>query len=86
MKSFSRRHIHALDDSLSVDLSEEEQSIVNQTFDAYGTWTAGQLVAITHEKDTPWYKVTNKGKQFGRGLVIPNKIIREYYKSLANGE
>ncbi len=80
---FGRSHIDSLFDSYSVDLSEDEQNIVNQTFDGYGKYTAGQLVALTHKEGTPWHQVT-KGEYYGRGVIIPNYIIEQYYERLSH--
>ena len=78
IQKFGRSHISGLPDEYGVELSDDEKSIVDQTFDGYSSYTAGELVALTHEKGTPWYTVT-KGKSYGPGIIIPNHVIEQYY-------
>ncbi len=81
---FGRNHITDLSDDFKCNLTQEEQSIVDQTWDIYSQYTASQLVALTHKKGTPWYAVTEGGSHFGRGLIIPNDKISDYYKSFVS--
>ncbi len=79
--TFQRKHITSLPNEYVVELTEQEMSIVKQTFEGYSNYTAGQLVALTHKKGTPWHLIT-EGKHYGAGVVIPNGIIRDYYQKL----
>ena len=81
-QQFGRSHISSLPDEYSVELTEHEDSVVDQTFDGYSSYTAGQLVALTHGKGTPWYTVT-KGKRYGAGIIIPNHVIQQYYHDIS---
>lgn len=80
-KMFGRKHIWGLPPEYDVDLTEEEDSIVRQTFDGYTSYTANELVRLTHQEGTPWHQVTG-GKRYGLGIVIPNDIIGKYYYDL----
>lgn len=46
-------------------------------FDKYGQYTSGQLITLTHEKDSPWNKTWQDGR--GRNLQIDNYSILQYY-------
>ena len=81
LQQFGRSHINSLPEEYDIKLSDDEQSIVDQTFDGYASYTAGQLVALTHEKGTPWHTVT-KGKHHGPGIIIPNHLIEQYYQQI----
>ena len=82
IQKFGRSHISSFPDEYDVKLSDDEGSIVDQIFDGYSSYTAGQLVALTHEKGTPWHTVT-KGKRYGPGIIIPNHVIEQYYNDIS---
>ena len=50
---------------------------INQVINNYGNYTAGQLVEITHKKDTPWEK-TYTGETY---TIIDDETIKEYHKN-----
>lgn len=50
---------------------------IKTIFNKYGQYTSGQLISLTHEKDSPWDKTWQEGR--GRSLQIDNYSILEYY-------
>ena len=58
-----------------------ELELIDKIREVYGTFSGVKLSAITHETGTPWSKVILNRKTFGRGVVIPNSLIEEYYRS-----
>ena len=59
---------------------EEQRDVIEQVHEVYGDFTALQLSALTHKPGTPW-DVTYR--EYGAGVIIPNELIRDYYKRLA---
>lgn len=65
------------------EVLEEDASLIdilNQVWKGYSSYTAPQLVEITHRENTPWFE-TYDGS-FGK--VIPNEKIKLYYQRLSN--
>lgn len=59
---------------------ENDKKIVEIVWNMYGKFSAGELVNLTHKEGTPWdltYR-PNSNK------IIPNDLIKEYYKILVN--
>lgn len=54
----------------------EKIKSIEDTLNKYGGYTAGELVGITHKKDTPW-EITGKGLL--RNKEINNEIILKYH-------
>lgn len=51
-------------------------------WNSYGKYDGIALSAMTHQADTPWYKVWhNEGAKDKREIPIPNDYIEEHYKS-----
>lgn len=63
------------------ELSDNEKSVVQQTFDIYGDLSGPALSRITHAEKTPW-ALTYQKHQFG--LVIPQDLIQDHYTTLAS--
>ena len=57
---------------------------LDNVWNAYKHLDGFQLSAITHQKDTPWYKtwVDNGGSEY-LGAAIPQGTIAEHYRQLA---
>lgn len=56
-------------------------SFLKKIWDVYGSLTAFQLSAMTHQKDTPWDKVWNQEKGCERrGIAIPDSYMKDYFK------
>ncbi len=55
--------------------------------EVYGKWNGTQLSAITHLPDTPWSQVRKGKPEDARDIVIPNNLIRDFFKKKAeNGD
>jgi uncharacterized phage-associated protein len=64
---------------------EEVQLFLDDVWRAYRNFSALQLSTMTHKKDTPWHQVwKEQGGSEMLGAVIPNHIIEEHYKRLAD--
>jgi uncharacterized phage-associated protein len=61
-------------------LDEAEDDVIQQVFNVYGGRTAMQLSRMTHAAGTPWDLTYEPG---GFGDVIPNDLIEEHYRRLA---
>jgi uncharacterized phage-associated protein len=61
--------------------AQADQAIM-AVWEAYRKHTASQLSQITHLPKTPWDQIWNQPN--GRYTVIPNEIIKEYYKNRVN--
>lgn len=64
--------------------TEDTKVFLKSVWDAYSKYSGWQLSAITHEKDTPWFKtwIDDGGHQF-TGVIIPNDVIHSHYSHLA---
>lgn len=62
------------------DLDGQEEDIVRQVFELYGSKTGPALSRLTHADGTPW-DLTYEPGSFG--LVIPTDTIRDHYVRLA---
>ena len=58
---------------------DEENDIISQVFDVYGSLSGLQLSALTHQKGTPWARTI---KSYRQGAVIPNTLIQEYFEGI----
>ena len=61
------------------EFDDLEKSVMDQTVDIYGCYSAIRLSMMTHAKGTPWDIVYN---EIGRDFVIPNDLIEEHYMQL----
>ena len=64
----------------SDEFDDEQRDVIEQVHEVYGDFTALQLSALTHKPGTPW-DVTYR--EYGAGVIIPNELIRDYYRRLA---
>jgi uncharacterized phage-associated protein len=62
-------------------LDADEQSIVDQVYEAYKGYSGPQLSRMTHADGTPWHLTYERGS-FGK--VIPVDLIEDHYKKLAS--
>jgi uncharacterized phage-associated protein len=60
------------------NLSLEDKEVINKVWEAFGGYSAGRLVDITHAH-TPWKEAYNSANN-----EISNKTIKEYYTPLLN--
>lgn len=67
----------------SNDIDDQASTLINGVLKAYKEYSAWGLSAITHQPGTPWHTVYAGGGV--QGSIIPNEIIRDYYKSRVEG-
>jgi len=85
LRQFGRDYVTG---ELAPDLRETIESdpqadeAIMAVWEAYRKHTAFQLSQITHLPKTPWDQIWNKPN--GRYMIIPNDIIKEYYKNRVN--
>ena len=72
-KSFSELVANITGDST---LSEEEENLIEFVYSKYGDLSAGQLVTLTHKKDSPWYRTE-------QDEVIERFRIQRYFDKMA---
>lgn len=72
------------DSGLLLDMTDDlTKSIVEVTFELFGSYTAGQLSAMTHEAGTPWSETRKRWEIPHRGvtdMTIPADLDREYFR------
>lgn len=62
----------------------ETTAFLDRISDVYKGFTGGQLSGISHQKNSPWDIIWNeRGGNMGRGVVIPNQLLTDYYKKKA---
>jgi uncharacterized phage-associated protein len=64
------------------DLDEQQRNVIQSVVSGYGDMHAFTLSGITHKPGTPWSIVWRAGA--GSSDEIPNSVIAEHYKKLAN--
>jgi uncharacterized phage-associated protein len=72
--------------SLAID--ESSQELLEYVVKKFSLYSGTQLSSLTHQKDSPWYKVwyDREGREI-RGALIPDEIIKEHYdKILESGK
>ena len=57
--------------------------VLKAVWESYKNLTGGQLIGITHAKNTPWSKHVKKSIFGGvsHGVHIPDRTIKEYYRN-----
>ncbi len=70
----------SLDDGevASEELSDEERTVIDMVWKAYGHMQAFQLSALTHQDGSPWSRTYEPG----RNRRIPMDLINEHFKDL----
>jgi uncharacterized phage-associated protein len=65
-------------------LDENTAAILDRTWQLYKPFTGQELSALTHAKGTPWAIVTEGKKPSEiRDILIPEPLIQEHYRALA---
>lgn len=64
-----------------LDLSDEEQQLIESVLGAYGHLSGTQLSNMTHLSGTPWSITWDGG--FGQNTIIPEELISGHYTRLA---
>ena len=62
------------------DLLGVETDLIEQVYKAYGRFSGIKLSRMTHRPGTPWHRVYKDGVG---GILIPNDIIEEHYRTLS---
>ena len=61
---------------------ELAKKLILDVWSAYGHMSAVQLSALTHQRGTPWSKVTSDGSDVGANKKIATEEIKHYYDEL----
>ncbi len=64
-------------------MSTVQARLIEDVLEAYESYDAIQLSNITHQPGTPWYETYHK---WGEGCIIPNELIRDFYRRRAQGK
>lgn len=71
--------ITAFDIATPAKLPQDKATFLNQIWDEYAKYSAGYLVDLTHEANSPW----KKHYESGRNNVIPREELKHYFASRA---
>jgi uncharacterized phage-associated protein len=62
------------------EISTADKLIVRKIFEHYRIYSTPKLIAMTHEKDSPWDRLWNSPEPVARlGLRIKNNEIRQHF-------
>ena len=78
-KSFGRDAITTAPVDRSGMLGDQQRELVEIVEEVYRDYSALELSGLTHQPDTPWDTVR---REYGIGAIIPNELIRNYYREL----
>ncbi|WP_294305488.1 Panacea domain-containing protein [uncultured Sphingomonas sp.] len=59
-------------------LTADEDALVQRVYDAYGSYSGGQLSTMTHQDGTPWDIAWRRG----RNSQITNDMIEDHYRRI----
>lgn len=65
-------------DPYAAKLTPEQDQIVSEVYEKYSTFSAFDLLRLTHQKGSPWSAMKDKG----RCSTIPNDLIKKHYEEL----
>lgn len=82
LKKYKKSHISSIKNQSEQMFEEHVKRLLDKVLSVYCKYTATELVALTHQQSTPWYKITSGDALVFSGLVIPIEMIREYYDNL----
>jgi uncharacterized phage-associated protein len=69
-----------LQERILYDFPRATSDHIEETFNVYGPISAGRLVAMTHEKGTPWERtIRAASKNANVGMHIDESLIREFF-------
>jgi uncharacterized phage-associated protein len=75
IKQFRSNPVICIDSECVSQFDDDENDIIKQVYEIYGSWNGIQLSELTHEKDSPWDKTWSNGK-----LIISNDLIENFYQ------
>lgn len=58
--------------------TDDEKTVITQTLNKYGSYTASALSRWSHSPISPWARVKNEGA--GWNSFMPDEYIRDYFK------
>lgn len=64
----------------SRNLSNSEESIVEDVIEVYKDWSANALSEWSHERGSPWDIVKQKSTKWGE--VMPDDLIKNYFTNI----
>ena len=64
------------------EIGDNGKKVIRNVYRHYRNYSGGKLSGITHKRDGPWYRIYHS---LGEGSVIPNELIREYFKEHSYG-
>ncbi len=72
---------------IAYDFSEDVLQHIEEVLDVYGPISAGKLVAMTHERGTPWDRTIAKAQNAANvGMHIDESLIREFFAPALAGK
>ena len=89
LKHWGRNLIHRPIDGIeSARFDEDEERVINMTYEYYKKYSGIELSALTHGKNTPWHQIWSKHtsflwRVFGKTTIIDNQLIENYYRDVA---
>lgn len=79
IKEFRDNPVQEIPGVAPAQLDEDQQAIVDQVLDIYGSHTGIELSSITHQQGTPWDRTWNG---YGKNAIISNDEIETHYAML----
>ena len=79
-KKYGSNYIEECPPGKPSDFDADEERTMQQVWDGYGHRSGISLSALTHEPGTPWAETIER---LGRGAIISNDLIEDYYRRLA---
>ena len=81
-KAFSGGPITVVPQDRADSISSSQTRFIEDVLEAYESYSPLQLSNITHQPGTPWYDTY---ETWGEGCIIPNELIRDFYRRRAKG-
>ena len=79
-KKFGYSHITARTKDLRESLGKIPHAIMSRVVEVYGKYDGLYLSSLTHQPNSPWDLTIKKD---GEGAIIPNDVIKDYYRKLS---
>lgn len=67
---------------ITAKITADEESIIKQVWDVYGSLSGFRLSHLTHKADSAWHQTYYT--ENGRNKQISDRLTKEHYKKLAN--
>ena len=85
LQRYGRRPVTRLMKCRKESYVNYESDIIREVWQKYGHLTGPQLSTLSHEGGTPWHQVWHDPARTEPKPIIPNSLIRGYYKGLWKG-